>query len=293
MPDPGPAPGSRPERAIRISDPADIRIAEFTSMRDRDLAGRGDRFIAEGRVVLQALADALDDARSVRGDVRFVIEKALFLENRMEGLGDLIGRLDADCPVYVANRQVMDAAVGFAMHRGILALGRHMPPPTLGGFLAGLPDKALIVVACGIANHDNIGGIFRNAGAFGADAVVLDHSCCDPLYRKAIRVSVGAALRVPFCRGGSIEDLVGELARQGFDVIGLSPRGAHELSRFQPGRRQALLLGTEGEGLPDELLNLIGTLRIEQAPGLDSLNVATTSGIALWQIARSMGRIGV
>lgn len=277
---------------IRITDPADPRIAEFTSMRDRDLAGRGDRFIAEGRVVLQALTDALDDAGRGRGETRFVIEKVLFLENRMQGLGDLIDQLDPDCPVYVANRAVLDAAVGFAMHRGILALGRHMPPPSLGGFLAGMPDQALVVVACGIANHDNVGGIFRNAGVFGADAIVLDQFCCDPLYRKAIRVSVGAALRVPFCRGGSIAALVGELASHGFDVVGLSPRGTEELSRFQPGRRQALLLGTEGEGLPEGLLNVVSTLRIEQAPGLDSLNVATTSGIALWHIAKTMGRIG-
>lgn len=285
-------PETGPDRTIRITDPADPRIAEFTSMRDRDLAGRGDRFIGEGRVVLQALVDVLDDAGRGRGDARFVIEKVLFLENRMEGLGDLIDRLDPDCPVYVANREVLDAAVGFAMHRGILALGRHRPPPSLGEFLAGLPEQALIVVACGIANHDNVGGIFRNAGVFGADAIVLDQSCCDPLYRKAIRVSVGAALRVPFCRGGSTAELVGDLASHGFDVVGLSPRGAEELSRFQPGRRQALLLGTEGEGLPEELLNVLSTLRIEQAPGLDSLNVATTSGIALWQIARTMGRIG-
>lgn len=284
--------GSWPDRTIRITDPADPRIAEFTAMRDRDLAGRGDRFIAEGRVVLQALTDVLDDAGNGRGHARFVIEKALFLENRIEGLGDLIDRLDADCPVYVAGREVLDAAVGFAMHRGILALGRHLPPPSLGEFLEGLPDQALVVVACGIANHDNVGGIFRNAGVFGADAVVLDQSCCDPLYRKAIRVSVGAALRVPFCRGGSILALVGGLVSHGFEVVGLSPRGAEELSRFQPGRRQALLLGTEGEGLPEELLNALSTLRIEQAPGLDSLNVATTSGIALWHIAKTMGRIG-
>jgi tRNA G18 (ribose-2'-O)-methylase SpoU len=285
-------PGSGPDRTIRITDPADPRIAEFTSMRDRDLAGRGDRFIAEGRVVLQALTDALDDAGRGRGDARFVIEKVLFLENRMDGLGELMDRLDADCPVYVAGRGVLDAAVGFAMHRGILALGRHMPPPSLGEFLSGLPEQALVVVACGIANHDNVGGIFRNAGVFGADAVVLDQTCCDPLYRKAIRVSVGAALRVPFCRGGSIAALVGELVNHGFDVVGLSPRGAEELSRFQSGHRQALLLGTEGEGLPEELLNGLSTLRIEQAPGLDSLNVATTSGIALWHIAKTMGRIG-
>ncbi|MBC7285097.1 RNA methyltransferase [Hoeflea sp.] len=273
-------------RLIRIEDPADPRIAEFTAMRDRDLAGRGDRFVAEGRVVLQALLDAESGGR------RFVLEKALILENRVEGLEDLLARMEQACPVYVAGRAVLDAAVGFAMHRGILAVGRHVPTDSFADFLAQMPDQALLVVACGIANHDNIGGIFRNAGVFGADGVVLDASCCDPLYRKAIRVSVGAALRVPFCRGGSIADLVSMLASAGFEVAGLSPQGAAQLADFQPGRRLALLAGTEGEGLPAEILTSVKTLRIEQAPGMDSLNVATASGIALWHAAARMGRTG-
>lgn len=280
-----------PERLIRIEDPADPRIVEFTAMRDRDLAGRGDRFIAEGRVVLQALADASAGAAG-SGSARFVIEKVLILENRLPGLGDLIDQLEPDCPIYVAGREVLDAVVGFAMHRGVLALGRHLPPQSLDAFLATLPGEALLVVACGIANHDNIGGIFRNAGVFGADGVVLDASCCDPLYRKAIRVSVGAALRVPFCRGGGTDDLIGKLMTNGFEVVGLSPRGAGRMQSFNPAKRQALLLGTEGEGLPTEVLDRVTTLRIEQAPGLDSLNVATASGIALWQVASKMGRTG-
>lgn len=273
-------------RLIRIDDPADPRITEFTAMRDRDLAGRGDRFIAEGRVVLQALLDA------ETGAARFVIEKALILENRIDGLGDVLERIDADCPIYTAGRDVLDAAVGFAMHRGILAVGRHMPAASFSQFLSGLPDQALLVAACGISNHDNIGGIFRNAGVFGADGVVLDDSCCDPLYRKAIRVSVGAALRVPFCRAGSIAELVDTLSTHGFEVAGLSPRGSEALSDYRPGQRLALLAGTEGEGLPAGIIEQIKTLRIEQAPGMDSLNVATASGIALWLAATRMGRTG-
>lgn len=273
-------------RLIQIVDPADPRIAEFTLMRDKDLAGRGDRFIAEGRVVLQALVEAEADGR------RFVLDKALFLENRIEGLGDLIERIDPDCPVYVADRTVLDAAVGFAMHRGILAVGRHVPPASFPEFLRQLPDQALLVAACGIANHDNLGGIFRNAGVFGADGIVLDASCCDPLYRKAIRVSVGAALRVPFCRAGAIAELVSTLSSHGFEIAGLSPRGTETLATFMPGRRLALLAGTEGEGLPRDILDQVRTLRIEQAPGMDSLNVATASGIALWQAALRMGRNG-
>ena len=274
------------ERLIRIEDPADARIAEFTAMGDRDLAGRGDRFIAEGRVVLQALMDA------EAGDRRFVLEKALILENRVEGLADLLERMDEACPIYVAGRAVLDAAVGFAMHRGVLAVGRHVPAPSLAEFLKRMPEQALLMAACGIANHDNVGGIFRNAGVFGADGVLLDAACCDPLYRKAIRVSVGAALRVPFCRGGSISDLVEALVSEGFAVAGLSPQGAEALGGFEPGRRLALLAGTEGEGLPADILKSVKTLRIEQAPGMDSLNVATASGIALWHAAGRMGRTG-
>ncbi|WP_082128285.1 RNA methyltransferase [Hoeflea sp. IMCC20628] len=255
-------------------------------MRDKDLAGRGDRFIAEGRVVLQALVDAQADNK------RFVLEKALILENRVDGLGDLLDRMDADCPIYVAGGKVLDAAVGFAMHRGILAVGRHVPPASFPEFLSGLPNQALLVVTCGISNHDNIGGIFRNAGVFGADGIVLDASCCDPLYRKAIRVSVGAALRVPFCRAGSIAEIVRTLSAYGFEVIGLSPHGTGSLAAFTPGGRVALLAGTEGEGLPADILDQVKTLRIEQAPGMDSLNVATASGIALWQAATRMGRAG-
>ena len=273
-------------RLVRIDDPGDDRIAEFTRMRDKDLAGRGDRFIAEGRVVLQALLDA------ETSDRRFVIEKALILENRVDGLGELIERMDPDCPIYVAGREVLDEAVGFAMHRGILAVGRHVPAPSLTHFLSGLPEKTLIIAACGISNHDNIGGIFRNAGVFGADGVVLDGSCCDPLYRKATRVSVGAALRVPFCRAGSIEEMASALSAHNFEVVGLSPGGNEALAQFLPGPRVALLAGTEGEGLPGDILARIKTLRIEQAPGMDSLNVATASGIALWHVAGRMGRTG-
>ncbi|WP_339762286.1 RNA methyltransferase [uncultured Hoeflea sp.] len=273
-------------RLIRIDTPSDPRIAEFTAMRDRDLAGRGDRFIAEGKVVLQALLDAEAGSR------RFVIEKALILENRIDGLGEVLARIDPGCPVYVAGREVLDAAVGFAMHRGILAVGRHVPVASFADFLAQLPEQALLVAACGISNHDNIGSIFRNAGVFGADGVVLDATCCDPLYRKAIRVSVGAALRVPFCRAGSLGELVDTLSAHGFEVAGLSPRGAEKLSSYAPGRRLALLAGTEGEGLPEDIIGRIKTLKIEQAPGMDSLNVATATGIALWHAATRMGRAG-
>jgi tRNA G18 (ribose-2'-O)-methylase SpoU len=158
--------------------------------------------------------------------------------------------------------------------------------PPVEALLAGLPEKALVVVMVGLANHDNVGGIFRNAAAFGADAVLLDQETCDPLYRKAIRVSVGGALVVPFTRAPSADVLVQALEGASFEVIALSPSGKEVLSEVQPARRTALLLGAEGPGLPPELMARTRTVSIPMSGGFDSLNVATTSGIALHHLTR-------
>ncbi len=270
---------------IRIEDPADPRIAGFVSIRERDLTGRDGRFIAEGTVVLRVLAQAQADGRG------FAAEALLLLENRVAGLEDILSAFPADVPVYVASAAVFDAIAGFHMHRGVLALGRKPDAADVAAQLAALPEASLVLVGCGLSNHDNAGSIFRNAAAFGADAVLLDETSCDPLYRKAIRVSVGSVLRVPFTRALPAEALLGAVADAGFDIWGLSPRGSVTVGAIPASRRIALVLGTEGEGLPETILSAFRTARIPQHPGLDSLNVATASGIALYQIALSMGRV--
>lgn len=275
-----------PGRFIEITDPGDLRIAEFTAIRERDLTGRQGQFIAEGTVVLSMLAKAHGGSGPVRA------EKLLLLKNRVAGLSDLIGLFPKDLPVYVAEAAVLDAIAGFHLHRGVLALGSRAAPPDLGHLIAGLPESALVLVGCGISNHDNIGALFRNAAGFIADAVLLDETCCDPLYRKALRVSVGAVLAVPYARQGSAEEILGALAEAGFEIWALSPSGTVEIGAIAPGRRVALVMGTEGEGLPAAILDRFRSARIAQAPGLDSLNVGTASGIALYAIARAMGRLG-
>jgi len=192
-------------------------------------------------------------------------------------------------PVFTAAQSVMNAIAGFAVHRGVMAIGRKPAPQALDGFLDRLPERALVVAAIGIANHDNIGGIFRNAAAFGADAVLLDATSCDPLYRKAIRVSVGAALLVPFHRGACADALLPALAARGFALAALSPSGREDLATYRPGARTAMILGAEGPGLPEAILAAAETLRIPMAGGFDSLNVATASGIALHHL--SHGRV--
>src|SRR4051794_16422659 len=142
---------------IPITDPDDPRIKSYRNVRERDLVGRSGRFIAEGEVVLRVLL-----TRSP-----FEVESVLLADNRIDALADLVGSVPAGTPVFRADRTVMDSIVGFPVHRGVLAVGRRPPQPPLDDFLAGLGPGALVVGLVGLANHDNVGGIFRNAAAFG------------------------------------------------------------------------------------------------------------------------------
>lgn len=264
---------------IRITDPQDPRVAPYRDIRERDLVGRQHRFIAEGTVVLRMLA------AHHGGSEGFLAESILLLENRVEGVGDILDAFPQNVPVYVASAEVLNAIAGFPMHRGVLAIGQRQPEQTLAERLKLLPERALVVVAAGISNHDNMGSIFRNAAAFGASLIVLDETSCDPLYRKALRVSVGSVLSVPYRREGSILECLSLLQGEGFAIWGLSPAGECEIGEIPAGDRLALVLGTEGAGLPPEVLGSFRSARIAQHPGLDSLNVATASGIALYTMA--------
>lgn len=262
---------------IVVTDPEDPRIEPYRAVRERDLIGREHRFVAEGEVVLRVLLR----------QSRFDVESLLLSESRVEALVDVLSSLPAGVPLYVANRAVMDAIVGFPIHRGVLAVARKAPLLSPGSFLAGLPEDALVLGLVGLANHDNVGGIFRNAAAFGANAVLLDDTTCDPLYRKAIRVSVGGALVVPFTRAGSPFAMLESLRKARFEILSLSPAGADTLHQVRRRGRTALLLGAEGPGLPPALLADTRTVTIPMSGGFDSLNVATTSGIALYELTRS------
>ncbi len=262
---------------VPIRDPDDPRIAAYRLVRERDLVGRRGEFIAEGEVVLRVLLGPASRCRA---------SSLLIAERRVAGLESLLRELPADVPVYVADQPAMDAIAGFPIHRGVLAHGRRPadaePEALLRSFAA---PRAVVLALFGISNHDNIGGIFRNAAAFGADAVLLDPGCCDPLYRKAIRVSVGATLKVPFARL-SADDPLETLTRAGFVPLALTPSGAEPLAGLAGPPRTAVLLGAEGEGLAPDLLARARTVAIAMAPGWDSLNVATATGIVLHELTR-------
>jgi tRNA G18 (ribose-2'-O)-methylase SpoU len=260
---------------IPIDDPRDPRISAFREVRERDLVGREGHFIAEGEVVLKIfLACGRHQPLSL-----------LIAEKRVAGLAPLLEQVPETVPIHVAGQSVLDNIAGFPLHRGILALGRRAPMPAAMELLAELGPRALVVVLFGISNHDNLGGIFRNVAAFGADAVILDSGCCDPFYRKAIRVSVGATLIVPCARFQPAEDVVDALTRQGFESIALSPAGDTPLARLTRPVRTAVLLGAEGTGLPADVMVRSRKVGIPMASGIDSLNVATTSGIVLHHLA--------
>lgn len=252
-----------------IDDPADPRIEAYRDIRERDLVGRRGLFVAEGETVLRVLA----------GQNRHRPLSVLIAPKRRDKLEPILRTLPDDLPVYLAQQPVLDAIAGFELHRGILAVAERAPAAAADDLLAGLGARALVLALSGIGNHDNMGGLFRNAAAFGVDAVLLDAACCDPLYRKAIRVSVGGVLTVPF--GMAEGDMVETLLRHGLEPVALSPAGETALHRLDPPARAALLLGAEGPGLAADVLARCRTVSIPMAGGFDSLNVATTSGIAL------------
>ena len=259
---------------IFVTDRDDPRIAPYWAVRERDLVGRRGEFIAEGEVVLRVLLGPRSRCRAA---------SLLVAENRLARLAPLLASVPDEIPVYAASQAVMDAVVGFP-----ILLAHGLRPPDLGAatLLAELPERALVMGLFGVANHDNMGGLLRNAAAFGVDAVLLDARCCDPLYRKAIRVSVGAALTVPFARLAAGDDAVALLERAGFTVLALSPQGAEPLSHAERPRRAAVLFGAEGPGLDDAMLRRARTTSIPMAPGWDSLDVAAASAIVLHHLTQ-------
>jgi tRNA G18 (ribose-2'-O)-methylase SpoU len=256
---------------IPIDDPADPRIEPFRQVRERDLVGRQGGFVAEGEVVL---------AKAVAAG-RHPLTSLLLDEKRVASLAPILNQLPASTPVYTAAPAVLDAIVGFHIHRGILAIGRRAPEQSVERLLASLPERAVVLALFGIGNHDNMGGLFRNAAAFGAGAVLLGSDCCDPMYRKAIRVSVGAALTTRFAFFQPGADPIALLTAHGFEPLALSPSGAQTLAGLAPPARAAVILGAEGPGLPAAMLERARTIAIPMAGGFDSLNVAVTSGIVL------------
>lgn len=256
-------------------------LRPYLAVRDRDLARTDGLFVAEGEVVVRVLASPRQ--------TQFRVRSLLVEQRRVEALADVLDALHDEVSAYIVPQALMDAVVGFAIHRGILALAERGAPTEPAALLAGA-GTPLAVGLVGLTNHDNVGSVFRNAAAFGARAVLLDPATCDPLYRKAIRVSVGGALVVPFARATSTAALFDTIEVAGWEALALSGRGGETLQAAlqapTTARGRVLVLGTEGDGLPEAVLARTRSVRIDMAPTLDSLNVAVASGIALYEASK-------
>lgn len=265
----------------RVDDFGDSRIADYRNLKDRHLLAARGRFVVEGRVNLRVMLE-----RSP-----FVPDSILLSERTHRLMQEELTRLEPGCSVYVANQVILDRVIGFPVHRGCLAIGSRgtpVDPMALARDLLAAEAAPRILVLEGVLNLDNVGGIFRNAMALGGRAVLLCPRCVDPLYRKAIRTSMGATLAVPFARTKDLGALLDGLRDAGFEVLALdpSPEGVRleDLAAREIGPA-ALLVGTEGEGLSAEALARVDRrVRIPMEPGVDSLNVSVAAGIALHRL---------
>jgi tRNA G18 (ribose-2'-O)-methylase SpoU len=269
-----------------VHQPDDPRIADYRGVPDPVLLRERGVFVAEGRLVVRTLLTASNCAA----------ESLLVTPQALEALGDLVTGLP-DLRVFVASLDVLRGIVGFNVHRGCLAVGRRPVPVSVADTLRAAGDASLIVVLEQVGNADNIGAIFRNARAFGAGCVLLSPGCCDPWYRKAIRVSIGASLRMPCAEVGDWPAGVEAVRAAGFDLVALTPHGVTEelleWAATRP-RRVALLVGHEGEGLTaGATARADRRVRIGMAGGVDSLNVAAAAAIAMYVCARAAVDVGV
>ncbi len=257
---------------VRIERFDDPRLADYRSVSDGELLRRRNRFVAEGRLVVTRLLEASHRVESV------LVNDASF-----RALEVPLSRLPQDVPVFICDTGDFAGLTGFNLHRGCIALAER-PPDRSPGDVMRQSDRLLVLE--GITDPDNVGSAFRNAAAFGA-SVLLSPTCCDALYRKAIRTSMGAALRTPYARLNDWPRELATLKSEGFTIVALTPReSAIDLptcARTGGRRRIALVVGSEGPGLTAGAEAIADAcVRIPISGDVDSLNLATATGIALY-----------
>jgi tRNA G18 (ribose-2'-O)-methylase SpoU len=269
-------------KVIEIDDPADPRLADYRDLTDvalrRILEPEGGLYIAESsKVIARALA-AGHMPRSVLVQSKWLPEVEATLLEQDAG---------SEVDVYVVSAEVTESLTGFAVHRGALA---SMHRPTLPSVQDVVADARLVVVLEDIMDHTNVGAAFRSAAALGADAVLITPRCADPLYRRSVRVSMGTVFQVPWTRLPEWREARDILHAADFHLAALAlSDDALSLDDFAAQRpdRVALVLGAEGDGLSRRALAVADTVvTIPMAGGVDSLNVAAASAVAVWALAR-------
>ncbi len=268
---------------IDITDPGDQRVDDFRDLnsidRRPDLPTGKGLVIAEGVLVVHRMLAS-----------RFIPHAFLGTDRR---LAELAGHLSGTAaPFYRASAEVMAEVVGFHLNRGVLGVARRSPELTTAQVLTGARTVAVLE---GVNDHENLGSIFRNAAGLGVDAVIFGAGCADPLYRRAVRVSMGHALLVPYARAAHWPGDLELLRSNGFQLLALTPEStaqtlAGAMERVN-GRKVAVLVGAEGPGLTETTMRASDVrVRIPMSRGTDSLNVATAAACAFYERARREDR---
>ncbi|GGN75523.1 rRNA methyltransferase [Actinoplanes lobatus] len=262
--------------ALSITSPDDPRIGDYLALTDVELRTRWEPpnglFIAEGELVIQ---------RALRAGYR--MRSALVDEKR----ADQLTGLPPEAPLYTAPPPVLESITGFHVHRGILASFHRRELPVMEEMLAGARSLAVLE---GLNTHTNLGALFRSAAALGIDAVVLSPNCADPLYRRAVRVSMGEVFAIPYAKSDDWPGTLKAIRAAGFSLLAMTPgEGAVSIAGLTPAQRErpALLLGAEGPGLTRTALEAADArVVIPMHNGVDSLNVATAAAIGFYEITR-------
>jgi tRNA G18 (ribose-2'-O)-methylase SpoU len=261
---------------VDITDPGDPRVDDFRDLnsvdRRPDLPGGKGLVIAEGVLVAQRMLAS-----------RFVPHALLGTDRRLAELSaDLAA---APVPYFRASAEVMADIVGFHLNRGVLAAARRPAELAVAVVIAG---ARTIAVLEGVNDHENLGAIFRNAAGLGVDAVIFGPGCADPLYRRAVRVSMGHALLVPFAKAANWPADLYRLRDNGFRLLAMTPnpevRTLAAAIGEVSGERVAVLVGAEGPGLSEAAMRAADLrVRIPMSRGTDSLNVATAAALAFYE----------
>lgn len=268
---------------IDITDPGDQRVDDFRDLnsidRRPDLPTGKGLVIAEGVLVVQRMLASRFSPHAFLGTDRRLAELA----------GDLSGTA---APFYRASAEVMAEVVGFHLNRGVLGVARRSPELTTAQVLIGARTVAVLE---GVNDHENLGSIFRNAAGLGVDAMIFGAGCADPLYRRAVRVSMGHALLVPYAWAAQWPGDLELLRNNGFQLLALTPDSeAQTLADAMEsvnGRKVAVLVGAEGPGLTESAMRASDIrVRIPMSRGTDSLNVATAAACAFYERARGAYR---
>jgi len=261
-----------------VDDADDPRLADYRSLTDVALRSSIEAphglFIAEGALVIERARAAGYSLRS-----------ALMTPEWLDRTSPLLA--DCDAPVYVGSDATLRALTGFHVHRGALASVQRKPLSTMADLIGSAHRLAVVE---DLVNHTNLGAIFRTAAALGVDGVVISPRAADPLYRRSVRVSMGAVFTVPYARAVSWPGAIDAIRSAGFRTLALTPADqAVDLGDVEVGAgdRLAIVVGTEGDGLSDQVVDRCDlAVRIPMSAGIDSLNVATAAGIAFWALRR-------